>query len=126
MFLSAKPITDIGESAARRRRRDRRALGGGLDHRRHVGVAEGRRAGGDRLHRDARAAAFLDVEVDAFLVEVAALLAEVERRVLAVRVPVEQQRDLVLRLRGAWPRSASEGERRRAMRAFQHCMFLLG
>ena len=68
MFFSAKPITDIGLELQRHAHRlDRRALGRGLDHRRDVDVAEGRRAGGHRLNGDARAAAFLDVEVDAFL-----------------------------------------------------------
>jgi hypothetical protein len=67
MFLSAKPITDIGEVCSATPTRHRRALRRRLHHRRHVGVAEVRGAGGDRLHRHAGAAAFLDVEVDAFL-----------------------------------------------------------
>ena len=97
----------IGKAHRRHRRRlqrnadgsDRCTLRCRLDHRRDVGVAERCRPRCDRLHRYTGASAFLDVQVDPFLVEVAALLAEEERRMLAVDVPVEQQHDLVLALR---------------------------
>src|SRR5690606_32865466 len=46
------------------------------------------------------AAAFLDVEFDAFGGEIAALLAEEKRRMLAVWIPVEQQHHLLGGLSG--------------------------
>jgi hypothetical protein len=58
-------------------------------------LAERHGLGRDHLGHGAGAAAFLDLEVDALILEVALFLAVVERRMLAIDVPVEHQRHLV-------------------------------
>ena len=79
----------LGRCALRRR----------LHHRADVGVAELRRACRDGLDGDARAAAFLDLEIDAFGLIQTLVDAVIGRRVLTVVVPVEHQDHLVARLR---------------------------
>jgi len=104
-------------------RHDGRSLGRCLDHRRHIGIAERCRAGRHRLDRYAGAASFLDVEIDAFLVEIAAFLAEIEGRVLAIRVPVEQQDRLIFGLRDGGNREDVEHRGDDAeCEAVQHCV----
>jgi hypothetical protein len=111
-------MTDIGFFLQRDAGRDhRRALDGGADHGRHVGVAERHGLGRHRLDGHGRAAALLDLEVDTLGGKDPLLLAVVERRVLAINVPVEQQHDLVGGLRR--DRKERCGERRGRDGGFQ-------
>ena len=74
---------------------DRRALHGRAHHGGHVDIAEIGGLGRNGLRGRRRAAAFLDFEVDALGGIDALGLAVIERRVLAIDVPVEHQHDLV-------------------------------
>ena len=100
MFFSAKPMADIGLVCSNTPVEiDRRALDGGAHHGRHVDIAELDGLGGDGLGGRRGAAAFLDFEIDAFGGVNALFLAVIERRVLAIDVPVQHQHDLVGRRR---------------------------
>ena len=88
-----------GRAQHRHHRLDLGALGGGRDHAGGIREAERIGAGRHHLHGVARAAAFVDGEVDAFLFVEALFLAVVERHVQPAEVPVEPQADGVLRER---------------------------
>ena len=79
---------------------DRQTFGAGQHQAAGIGHAEVDVAGGDHLGCDRRAAPFLDGEIDVLLLIEAALLAQIERRVQAAEVPVQDQRDVVGRARG--------------------------
>ena len=76
-------------------RNDRRALDRSAHHGGNVDIAEIGGLGRDGLRGRRRAAAFLDFEVDVFSGVNALGLAVIERRVLAIDIPVQHQHDLV-------------------------------
>jgi len=79
---------------------DGRALDGRAHHGGHVDIAEVGSLGRDGLGGRRRAAAFLNFEIDVFGGEDALGLAVIERRVLAIDIPVQHQHHLVGRRRG--------------------------
>src|SRR6185436_862729 len=83
---------------------------------RHVDVTKLNGLGGDSLRNYAGAAAFLNVEIDAGLFEKALFLAVIERRMLAIDIPVEHERHLV-------GRKGRPGDQHGAQRQDDTCHF---